>query len=61
MGTATTRYEILRRYPRLVSHLICKSLGYFMSSTVENCTSLTGEKCTSLAGRKVYHPGGKVA
>lgn len=29
MGTATTRDGILRRYPRLVSHLICESLGYF--------------------------------
>ena len=29
MGTVTTRDEILRRYPRLVSHLICESLGYF--------------------------------
>ena len=29
MGTVTTRDQILRRYPRLVSHLICESLGYF--------------------------------
>ena len=26
---ATARDDILRRYPRLVSHLICESLGYF--------------------------------
>ena len=24
-----TRREILRKYPRLVAHLICESLGYF--------------------------------
>ena len=29
MAAAMTRDEILRRYPRLVSHLICESLGYF--------------------------------
>lgn len=29
MARAATRDEILRRYPRLVSHLICESLGYF--------------------------------
>jgi hypothetical protein len=29
MNTATSRDEILKRYPRLVSHLICESLGYF--------------------------------
>jgi len=29
MPRPTTRDEILRRYPRLVAHLICESLGYF--------------------------------
>jgi len=29
MRGPATRHEILRRYPRLVSHSICESLGYF--------------------------------
>lgn len=57
-----TREEVLRRYPRLVAHLICESLGYFsvLSAAGAVQAHLAGEPCfcewySHMAG---FRPGG---
>lgn len=31
-----TQYDVLRRWPRLVAHMICESLGYFTPKAAAN-------------------------
>ena len=42
-----TRREILQKYPRLVAHLICESLGYFSVLSAAGAVEayLRGEPC----------------